>query len=293
MIAALIGGVAMSDEMARPRARCKLMRSRLLCYCATMHFLQMAAASLLLAACVADGGLVAPLAGRAPTETQYDVPYVPTPAALVEAMLDLAEVGEGDHLADLGSGDGRIAIAAARRGATALGIEIDPDLVARASAYARGEGLEDRVRFRRADLFQAPIGEASVVTLYLLPNVNLRLRPRLLTELRPGTRVVSHAFHMGDWRAEETRELDGRRYYMWIVPAAAGGRWQVTLPQGRHGLLEIEQRFQDVSATLDGRPVEAELRGDRLSLSAGGDPLDGRVGDTEIVGDGWRARRLP
>jgi SAM-dependent methyltransferase len=293
MIAAFIGGVVMSGEMARRRARCKLMRNRWLCYRAAMRFFHLAAALLLLAACAVDGGLVAPLGGRAPAEREYDVPYVPTPPALVEAMLDLAEVREGDHVADLGSGDGRIAIAAARRGATALGIEIDPDLVARASAYARGEGLEGRVRFRRADLFQAPIGEASVVTLYLLPNVNLRLRPRLLTELRPGTRVVSHAFHMGDWRADEKRELDGRRYYLWIVPAAAGGRWEVTLPQGRRGLLEIEQRFQDVTATLDGESVEAGLRGDRLSFFARGHPFEGRVGDAEIVGDGWRARRLP
>lgn len=257
-----------------------------------MRLLSLLCASLLLAACTA-GSLVTPLAGRTAAEPEYDVPYVPTPPALVEAMLDLAEVREGDHLIDLGSGDGRIAIAAARRGATALGIEIDPDLVARASAYARGEGLESRVRFRRQDLFEASLREASVVTLYLLPNVNLRLRPRLLTELPAGTRVVSHAFDMGEWQPEESRTLEGRRYFLWVVPAAAGGRWQMTLPGGGSGLLEIDQRFQNVTVALDGQSGEADLRGDRLAFTVLGRRFEGTVGDAEIVGDGWRARRLP
>ncbi|HEX8216994.1 MAG TPA: class I SAM-dependent methyltransferase, partial [Allosphingosinicella sp.] len=140
-------------------------------------------------------------------EDDLDVPYVPTPMRVVDRMLEMAEVGPSDYLIDLGSGDGRIPVAAARRGARALGVDIDPMRIGEAHAAARLAGVETRARFRRQDLFETPLREASVVTMYLLPDVNLRLRPRILTELRPGTRVLSHNFTMGDWRpdAEEER----------------------------------------------------------------------------------------
>jgi SAM-dependent methyltransferase len=237
------------------------------------------------------------LAGFA--EPEYDVPYVPTPPALVEKMLDLATVAAADYLIDLGCGDGRIALAAARRGARALGVDIDPVRIQEASAAARFAGMESRVVFRRQDLFRTPIYEASVVTLYLLPRINLELRPRLLTELRPGSRIVSHAFHMGDWRPEAQDELDGRHIFLWIVPAVAGGSWSLTMADGSTSVLEIEQRFQDVTGTLTGAGgvlelQQAVLRGARLSFTAGGRTWAGIVGDASITGEGgaWSARRL-
>ncbi len=201
-----------------------------------------------------------------------------------------------DYLIDLGCGDGRIAVAAARRGARALGVDLDPLRIQEAAAAARIAGVEARVRFRRQDLFRTPIFEASVVTLYLLPEINLRLRPRLLTELRPGARIVSHAFDMGDWRAEAEERLDGRRIFLWIVPAVAGGSWALTEAGGTWAL-EIEQRYQEVSGTLagDGRVLElrdAVLRGSELRFTAAGRAWRGTIEGAEIVGEGWRARRL-
>lgn len=237
---------------------------------------------------------VVPLLGAA-AEPDYDVPYVPTPLELVEKMLDLAQVAAADFLIDLGCGDGRIALAAARRGARALGVDIDPARIREASEAARFAGMESRVLFRRQDLFQTPIYEASVVTLYLLPRINLALRPRLLTELRPGSRIVSHAFHMGEWRPEAEEELDGRRIFLWIVPAVAGGGWSLTGADGATSMLEIEQRFQVVTGTLGALPLEqAVLRGTRLSFTAGGRAYAGIVGDAAITGDdgAWTARRL-
>ena len=134
-------------------------------------------------------------------------------------MLEMAEVGPGDHVIDLGTGDGRILIAAAReRGARGLGIDIDPVMVAKAQANAERAGVADRVRFETADLFKTDLAEADVVTMFLLPEVNLRLRPRLLAQLKPGTRIVSHAFDMGDWRPDETRRVGGAVVHLWRVP---------------------------------------------------------------------------
>jgi SAM-dependent methyltransferase len=239
-----------------------------------------------------------PLLGAA-AEPEYDVPYVPTPPALVEKMLDLAQVMASDYLIDLGCGDGRIALAAARRGARALGVDIDPVRIQEAVNAARFAQMESRVAFRRQDLFRTPIYEATVIALYLLPRINLALRPRLLTELRPGSRIVSHAFNMGEWRPEAEEELDGRRIFLWIVPAVAGGSWTVTEASGATAVLEIEQRFQEVTGTLTGAGgvlelQRAVLRGTRLSFEAGGRTWAGTVGDAAIAGEGngWSARRL-
>ncbi len=238
-----------------------------------------------------------PLLGGFAAQREYEVPFVPTPHALVQRMLDLAEVGAADYLIDLGCGDGRIAVAAARRGARALGVDLDPLRIQEAAAAARIAGVEARVRFRRQDLFRTPIFDATVVTLYLLPEINIRLRPRLLTELRPGARIVSHAFDMGDWRAEAEERLDGRRIFLWIVPAVAGGSWALTEAGGATGTLEIEQRYQEISGTLtaNGRAAElgeAVLSGTELRFVAGGRAWRGTIDGAEIVGEGWRARRL-
>jgi len=148
-----------------------------------------------------------------------DVVYVPTPTAAVNEMLRLADVKSNDVVYDLGSGDGRIVIAAAQqRGARGTGIDIDPQRVQEANENAQKAGVSDRVQFRQQDLFQADFSEATVVTLYLLPALNVKLRPKLLRELKPGTRIVSHAFDMGDWKPEQVVEVDGRTVYYWVVP---------------------------------------------------------------------------
>jgi len=150
---------------------------------------------------------------------QPDVIYVPTPHEVVEDMLRLANVGKGDVLYDLGSGDGRIAIAAAKKyGIRAVGIDIDPERIKEATANAKKAGVEKLVTFRQEDLFKADFREATVITLYLLPDLNVKLRPKLWAEMKPGTRIVSHQFDMGTWKPEKRLESNGRTVYFWTVP---------------------------------------------------------------------------
>jgi len=154
-----------------------------------------------------------------PEPEKSDVPYVPTPTAVVNRMLKMAEISEDDVVYDLGSGDGRIVIRAAQKyGARGVGIEIDPELVRKARRNAREAGVSDRVEFRRGDLFEIDLSEATAVTLYLLPSVNLKLRPKLFEELEPGTPVVSHDFDMGKWAPEKTVEENGDTIYRWTIP---------------------------------------------------------------------------
>lgn len=148
-----------------------------------------------------------------------DVPYVPTPQPVVEEMLRVAGVRPGDVLYDLGSGDGRIVVTAAKEyGVHGVGIDIDPERIQEAEENARRQGVEELTEFRREDLFTTDLGEATVVTMYLLPTVNERLKPKLLRELRPGTRIVSHAFAIRGWEPEQVIEVDGRTVYLWVVP---------------------------------------------------------------------------
>ena len=159
----------------------------------------------------------------APTQTitpeSLDVPYVPTPQSVVDKMLDIAKVTGEDYLIDLGSGDGRIPIAAAKRfGTKGMGVEIDPVHVQEAKTNAVNARVADKVEFKKQDLFETDLSQATVLTLYLLPRVNLQLRPRLLNKLKPGTRVVSHSFDMGDWKPDQKITVDGRKIYLWIVP---------------------------------------------------------------------------
>jgi tRNA G37 N-methylase Trm5 len=166
--------------------------------------------------------LILAFAVSAPSWAQRlpDVIYVPTPPEVVEEMLKIAGVTKGDVLYDLGSGDGRIAVTAAKKyGVRAVGIDIDPERIREANENARRAGVTDRVRFRQEDLFKADFHEATVVTLYLLPDLNVKLRPRLLSELKPGTRIVSHQFDMGDWKPEKEVDLNGRTIYFWTIPA--------------------------------------------------------------------------
>ena len=235
----------------------------------------------------------------AAAEPELDVPYVPTAPELVERMLELARVGPSDYLIDLGCGDGRIAIAAARRGAHALGVDIDPARIAEAAAAADFASLGNLVRFRREDLFRTPIWEASVIALYLLPAINLRLRPRLLTELRPGSRIVSHNFDMGDWRPEADERHETGRVMLWTVPAIAGGAWAMTGADGAAFTLELDQRFQDVTGTMTGggRVVEladAVIDGKSFAFAAGGRHFTATIEDAAMTGtdSAWRATRL-
>ncbi len=206
-----------------------------------------------------------------------DSGYIPTPATLVERMLVMARVGPNDLLVDLGSGDGRIPLLAAQRfGARALGIELIPELVAYSRREAERLGLGERVRFVQGDIFATDFSQATVVALYLPPSVNLRLRPLILA-MKPGTRVVSHNFGFGDWKPDHGDASDDAYGWLWIVPAAAAGRWQIELPAqselvARRFEFQLRQRFQQLQGEvrINVQPAQlfsSELRGDQLSLS--------------------------
>ena len=257
----------------------------------------------------------------------FDVPYVPTPPEVVEAMLGLAGVRAGDVLYDLGCGDGRIVIAAAKRfGIKAAGIDIDPVRIEESEANAAAAGLTGKVRFVKQDIFEADFRDATVVTMYLLNSVNVRLRPKLLAELKPGTRLVSHSFEMGDWRPDKTVEVstsydDVRDVHFWVIPANASGRWDWEVAVGgriRRVTLQAVQEFQDVTATAteDGRPLAVGgfvVSGDRVSFRADttaegrdislvyegrvdGELMAGTVrpaGDAKAATLAWKAIRAP
>jgi hypothetical protein len=206
-------------------------------------------------------------------QTNTTTPYVPTPQVTVDEMLRLAEVNDRDFVIDLGSGDGRLVITAARKfGARGLGMDIDANLVMESEENARQAGVADRVKFMQQDFFKADISQATVITMYLLPTVNMLLRPTLLG-LKPGTRIVSHDFDLGDWTPDRKTTVR-KNTFLWIVPANVAGRWEMKLPLPpieRLLDLELTQRFQDVSgrARLNGVPVqvwECVVTGDRLSF---------------------------
>jgi len=227
---------------------------------------------------------------------RLDVPYIATDMQVVDAMLGMAAVHPDDYVIDLGSGDGRILIAAARSsGARGFGVDIDPARIRESTANARDAGVGGRVTFRRQDLFQTPLGEADVLTLYLLPEINLRLRPRILAEMRAGTRVVSHDYDMGDWHWEERRRVGDALIYMWIVPARVAGTW--TLREGgRAEPLLLTQQYQMVGGTLgDARVEQGRLTGDHIRFVVHRDGArriyEGSVDGGTMSGQNWRATR--
>lgn len=199
-----------------------------------------------------------------------DVPYVPTPNDVLEQMLDLADVGPGDYVIDLGSGDGRIVIAAAKRGAVGHGVDLDPDRIQEARANAEEEGVSDRVMFMQGDIFETDFSDASVITLYLLSSVNEKLRPSLLEELSPGTQVVSHSFSMGDWEADNQIRYANRTLYYWVIPARVEGIWEWEV-NGQTFSMEAFQKYQevDMSSASGGGDLAMEeitLKGPRLNI---------------------------
>lgn len=212
-----------------------------------------------------------------------DVIWVPTDEKLVEAMLDLAKVTPGDFLIDLGSGDGRIVIAAAKHGARALGVEYNSDMVALSRRNAEKAGVAQKASFEQADIFEIDLSKATVITMYLLQHLNLRLRPSIL-KLKPGTRVVSHAFDMGDWEADQTVQKEGRTAYLWIVPARVEGSWAWKTDNST-AELTLTQKFQKISGTLNGNGITNPiLNGDQISFTAGNSKYSGRVIGNTIEG---------
>lgn len=228
-----------------------------------------------------------------------DVIWVPTPQALVDKMLDMAKVTPQDYVIDLGSGDGRTVITAAKRGARALGIEYNADMVELSKRNAAKAGVSDKASFVKADLFESDFSQAQVITMFLLPDINLKLRPKIL-DMKPGTRIVSNSFTMGDWKADETASVkDGCASYctayLWIVPAKVDGTWK--LPQGD---LTLKQTYQTVSGAIRAgattTPItDGKLNGDRINFTAGGIKYSGQVRGGSIDGESsngrWTATR--
>jgi precorrin-6B methylase 2 len=227
-----------------------------------------------------------------------DVVWVPTPEALVQKMLDMAQVTAKDYVIDLGSGDGRTVIAAAKRGARALGIEYNPEMVELSKRNAAAAGVTDKASFVKADIFESDFSKATVITMFLLPSLNLQLRPKLL-DLAPGTRIVSNSFTMEAWQDDETATIEQGctswcTAHFWIVPAKVEGTWQ--LPQGD---LTLTQQFQMISGTLGSTPISnGKLRGNQITFTAGDAQYTGQVNGGSMQGtikggqgDKWSATR--
>jgi hypothetical protein len=225
-----------------------------------------------------------------------DVVWVPTPQALVDKMLDMAKATPADFLMDLGSGDGITVITAAKRGITAVGIEYNPDMVALSQRRAAEAGVTAKATFRKADLFETDFSKATVITMFLLPDINLRLRPKLL-DMKPGTRVVSNSFTMDDWKADETETITGEcrswcTAHLWIVPAKVNGTWRVGTDT-----LALAQSFQMLNGSLGSTPLsEGKMNGEHIMFVAGGVTYTGTVNGNTMEGSHsgggtWRATR--
>lgn len=238
--------------------------------------------------------LAASSAVYAQQEPRLDVIYVPTPQEVVDRMLELAKVGSGDFMIDFGCGDGRMVVTAAKRGARGYGVDINPQRIKEANANAQAAGVTDKVEFKIANLFEEDLSKADVMAMYLLTDINLRLRPKILETMKPGTRIVSHAFDMGDWKPEVHENVNGRNVYFWIVPAKVGGKWQVDGAQNM--TLNIDQKYQFFTGTAEigGKSVDitdGKLTGANITFKADGKTYTGKVSGGTIAGDGWKATK--
>lgn len=237
-------------------------------------FVNRAGALLLCAATLVAWGQSAQAAEFTPQVGQAgkDVIWVPTPDDLVDRMLRMAQTTPSDVVIDLGSGDGRTVIAAAKKfGTKALGIEYNPDMVTLSQRNAQREGVADKATFAKADLFESDFSQATVITMYLLPSINARLKPKILG-LKPGTRVVSHAFDMEDWVPDQVDMVDGRRAMLWIVPARIAGAWKLRIGDGPEMDANITQRYQVLEGAVQLPRINTSLRepriqGDRISFT--------------------------
>ncbi|MGH8666036.1 MAG: SAM-dependent methyltransferase [Burkholderiales bacterium] len=247
-----------------------------------------------------------------------DVVWVPTPPAVVELMLDMAKVTASDFVIDLGSGDGRIVIAAAKRGAKGFGVDLNKDLVQLSNEEAARLGLSDRAQFLVKDMFQTDLSPASVLTTYLLPHLNVRVRPQLLRQMKPGSRVVTYSFHMGEWQPDAVAQVNGLTVHYWVVPARAMGTWRWHhdgIGFTREYEMKVQQKFQFISGTASAKTSIAYLRdmkleGDRITFALteeAGSALaqtryEGRIDGDTITGTArmnnqtearpWRAQRV-
>jgi len=217
-----------------------------------------------------------------------DVIWVPTPISLIEAMLDMAKVTPADYLIDLGAGDGRIAIAAAKRGLRALGIEYDSDMANLCRENAAKEGVSAKAEFRQADIFETDFSAATVLTMYLLPSLNMKLRPTIL-DMKPGTRIVTHSFLMEDWEPDQSIAVEGRNAYLWIVPAKVEGDW-VWSENGGEAVLSLTRTFQKIAGTLKVGSRESSLKyplldGDQITFRVDGNPSGTREFSGRANGD--------
>jgi SAM-dependent methyltransferase len=222
-------------------------------------------------------------AGAPPKEVHEDVPYVPTPEPVVNKMIELAKITKDDVAYDFGCGDGRLVIAAVKAGAKrGLGVDIDPQRIKEANENAKAAGVTDKVEFKEADLFKMDFKDATVLTMYLLPSVNMKLRPKILDEMKPGSRVVSHAFDMEDWEPEQevTVEPGGQTVYMWTVPAKVEGAWDVKIKNGQgeqQAKLDLKQNINKVTGTAkigekEAQIADAKLIGDQLTFALSDQP---------------------
>jgi SAM-dependent methyltransferase len=238
-------------------------------------------------------------AAMAQEEPRLDVIYVPTPQEIVKRMLDMADIRPGDVMIDFGCGDGRMVVEAARRGARGYGVDIDPARITEANENARKAGVADKVEFKVADLFKQDLSGADVMAMYLLPDINLRLRPDILGTMKPGARIVSHAFNMGDWEPDRHDTIAGKDVFLWVVPARIAGTWRVsggTISGGQRATLTFAQRFQTFGgkAEIDGKIADitgGRLNGAQIVFTIDGQTYTGRVNGDTIEGAGWTATR--
>lgn len=218
------------------------------------------AASLVAAWCLLSGPAYAQ-----EDKPKLDVIYVPTPQEVVDRMLEMAQVKGTDFVIDLGCGDGRNVVTAAQKfGARGFGVDIDPARIKEANENAEKAGVKDKVEFRVANLFETKISDANVMMMYLLSTINLKLRPRILDEMKPGSRIVSHAFDMGDWKPDERDTVGYRNVYFWIVPAKVEGQWNVKTADGQAFRLDLKQKFQELEGTANVNGRAAQIRDGRL-----------------------------
>ncbi len=228
-------------------------------------------------------------------EPRLDVIYVPTPQQVVDRMLQLADVKQGDYMIDFGCGDGRMVVTAAKLGARGYGVDINPQRIKEANENAAKAGVTDKVEFKIANLFEEDLSKANVMAMYLLTDINLRLRPKILDTMKPGSRIVSHAFDMGDWKPEVHENVDGRNVYFWIVPAKVNGTWQVEGANKMKVTLDQKYQFFTGKAELDGGKTmditDGKLKGNEISFKIGGQTYTGKVDGNTISGANWKASK--